>query len=93
MDESVGALKEKYERERSMLTEDNRKLTTETDRVRTAKPVGFLFFLFNEPPAPPHTHTHDHMLPPPTPTISPKITSPPLSSMSTPASCARLWTS
>ncbi|XP_067097324.1 serine/threonine-protein kinase MRCK beta isoform X1 [Osmerus mordax] len=35
MDESVGALKEKYERERSMLSEDNRKLTAETDRLCT----------------------------------------------------------
>lgn len=35
MDEAVGALKDKYERERSMLTEDNSKLTAETDRVRT----------------------------------------------------------
>uniref|UniRef100_A0A4W5P4R4 CDC42 binding protein kinase beta n=1 Tax=Hucho hucho TaxID=62062 RepID=A0A4W5P4R4_9TELE len=34
-DEAVGALKDKYERERSMLTEDNRKLTTETDRLCT----------------------------------------------------------
>uniref|UniRef100_A0A8D0CKB6 Serine/threonine-protein kinase MRCK beta n=1 Tax=Scleropages formosus TaxID=113540 RepID=A0A8D0CKB6_SCLFO len=36
MDEAVGALKEKYERERIMLTEDNRKLTGETDRVSTS---------------------------------------------------------
>ncbi|KAM6954695.1 serine/threonine-protein kinase MRCK beta [Aplochiton taeniatus] len=35
MDESVGALKEKYERERNMLTQDNRKLTAETDRLCT----------------------------------------------------------
>uniref|UniRef100_A0A8C7JIJ2 non-specific serine/threonine protein kinase n=1 Tax=Oncorhynchus kisutch TaxID=8019 RepID=A0A8C7JIJ2_ONCKI len=35
MDESVGALKDKYERERSMLTEDNGKLTAETDRLCT----------------------------------------------------------
>ncbi|XP_056151078.1 serine/threonine-protein kinase MRCK beta isoform X1 [Lampris incognitus] len=35
MDEAVGALKEKYERERSLLTEDNHKLTTETDRLCT----------------------------------------------------------
>ncbi|XP_041721975.2 serine/threonine-protein kinase MRCK beta-like isoform X2 [Coregonus clupeaformis] len=35
MDEAVGALKDKYERERSMLTEDNRKLTAETDRLCT----------------------------------------------------------
>ncbi|XP_029590169.1 serine/threonine-protein kinase MRCK beta [Salmo trutta] len=34
-DEAVGALKDKYERERSMLTEDNRKLTTEADRLCT----------------------------------------------------------
>uniref|UniRef100_A0A8C9T9J1 Serine/threonine-protein kinase MRCK beta n=1 Tax=Scleropages formosus TaxID=113540 RepID=A0A8C9T9J1_SCLFO len=36
MDEAVGALKEKYERERIMLTEDNRKLTGETDRLSTS---------------------------------------------------------
>ncbi|XP_030626238.1 serine/threonine-protein kinase MRCK beta isoform X2 [Chanos chanos] len=35
MDEALGALKEKYERERNLLTEDNRKLTTETDRLCT----------------------------------------------------------
>ncbi|KAK6297133.1 hypothetical protein J4Q44_G00317160 [Coregonus suidteri] len=35
MDEAVGALKDKYERERSMLTEDNCKLTAETDRMCT----------------------------------------------------------
>uniref|UniRef100_A0A4W5NYE0 non-specific serine/threonine protein kinase n=1 Tax=Hucho hucho TaxID=62062 RepID=A0A4W5NYE0_9TELE len=35
MDEAVGALKDKYERERSMLTEDNCKLTAETDRLCT----------------------------------------------------------
>uniref|UniRef100_A0A674CWD2 non-specific serine/threonine protein kinase n=1 Tax=Salmo trutta TaxID=8032 RepID=A0A674CWD2_SALTR len=35
MDEAVGALKDKYERERSMLTEDNSKLTAETDRLCT----------------------------------------------------------
>ncbi|XP_071006249.1 serine/threonine-protein kinase MRCK beta-like isoform X3 [Oncorhynchus clarkii lewisi] len=35
MDEAVGALKDKYERERSMLTEDNGKLTAETDRLCT----------------------------------------------------------
>ncbi|KAL0963165.1 hypothetical protein UPYG_G00350570 [Umbra pygmaea] len=35
MDEAVSALKDKYERERSMLTEDNRKLTAETDRLCT----------------------------------------------------------
>ncbi|XP_042175101.1 serine/threonine-protein kinase MRCK beta-like isoform X1 [Oncorhynchus tshawytscha] len=34
-DEAVGALKDKYERERSMLTDDNRKLTTEADRLCT----------------------------------------------------------
>ncbi|XP_038824433.1 serine/threonine-protein kinase MRCK beta-like isoform X6 [Salvelinus fontinalis] len=34
-DEAVGALKDKYERERSMLTEENRKLTTEADRLCT----------------------------------------------------------
>uniref|UniRef100_A0AAZ3SXQ1 non-specific serine/threonine protein kinase n=1 Tax=Oncorhynchus tshawytscha TaxID=74940 RepID=A0AAZ3SXQ1_ONCTS len=35
MDEAVGTLKDKYERERSMLTEDNGKLTAETDRLCT----------------------------------------------------------
>lgn len=33
MDESMGALKEKYERERNLLSDENRKLTAETDRV------------------------------------------------------------
>ena len=33
MDEAVTALKEKYEREKNLLTEENRKLTTETDKV------------------------------------------------------------
>lgn len=33
MDEALGSLKEKFERERSLLTEENRKLTSETDRV------------------------------------------------------------
>ncbi|XP_066551090.1 serine/threonine-protein kinase MRCK beta isoform X3 [Amia ocellicauda] len=33
MEEAVGTLKDKYERERSMLTEENRKLTGETDRL------------------------------------------------------------
>uniref|UniRef100_A0A3B4DVN2 non-specific serine/threonine protein kinase n=1 Tax=Pygocentrus nattereri TaxID=42514 RepID=A0A3B4DVN2_PYGNA len=33
MDEALGSLKEKYERERSLLTEENRKLTSETDKV------------------------------------------------------------
>ncbi|XP_066533839.1 serine/threonine-protein kinase MRCK beta isoform X2 [Hoplias malabaricus] len=35
MDEALGTLKEKYERERNLLTEENRKLTTETDRLCT----------------------------------------------------------
>ncbi|KAI5090519.1 serine/threonine-protein kinase MRCK beta isoform X2 [Silurus meridionalis] len=35
MDESLGSLKEKFERERSLLTEENRKLTSETDRLCT----------------------------------------------------------
>ncbi|XP_023656488.2 serine/threonine-protein kinase MRCK beta isoform X2 [Paramormyrops kingsleyae] len=35
MDEAMGTLKEKYERERTMLGEDNRKLTAETDRLCT----------------------------------------------------------
>lgn len=35
MDEAMGALKEKFERERNLLSEENRKLTAETDRVRT----------------------------------------------------------
>ncbi|XP_058234692.1 serine/threonine-protein kinase MRCK beta isoform X3 [Hemibagrus wyckioides] len=35
MDEALGSLKEKYERERSLLTEENRKLTSETDRLCT----------------------------------------------------------
>lgn len=33
MDEALGSIKEKFERERSLLTEENRKLTSETDRV------------------------------------------------------------
>lgn len=33
MDEALGSLKEKFERERSLLTDENRKLTSETDRV------------------------------------------------------------
>lgn len=33
MDEAVAALKEKYEREKNLLTEENRKLTTETDKL------------------------------------------------------------
>ncbi|KAI5619846.1 serine/threonine-protein kinase MRCK beta isoform X2 [Silurus asotus] len=33
--ESLGSLKEKFERERSLLTEENRKLTSETDRLCT----------------------------------------------------------
>ncbi|MFT7801891.1 serine/threonine-protein kinase MRCK beta isoform X1 [Arapaima gigas] len=36
MDEAVGTLKEKYERERIILTEDNRKLTGETERLMTS---------------------------------------------------------
>lgn len=32
-DEALGSLKEKFERERGLLTEENRKLTSETDRV------------------------------------------------------------
>uniref|UniRef100_A0A672RHI5 non-specific serine/threonine protein kinase n=1 Tax=Sinocyclocheilus grahami TaxID=75366 RepID=A0A672RHI5_SINGR len=32
MDEAMGALKEKFERERNLLSEENRKLTAETDR-------------------------------------------------------------
>uniref|UniRef100_A0A672PHW9 non-specific serine/threonine protein kinase n=1 Tax=Sinocyclocheilus grahami TaxID=75366 RepID=A0A672PHW9_SINGR len=35
MDEVMGALKEKYERERHLLSEENRKLTVETDRSLT----------------------------------------------------------
>uniref|UniRef100_A0A4W6EH39 non-specific serine/threonine protein kinase n=1 Tax=Lates calcarifer TaxID=8187 RepID=A0A4W6EH39_LATCA len=33
MDEAVAALKEKYEREKNLLTEENHKLTSETDKV------------------------------------------------------------
>ncbi|XP_040920125.1 serine/threonine-protein kinase MRCK beta isoform X3 [Toxotes jaculatrix] len=33
MDEAVAALKEKYEREKNLLTEENRKLTAETDKL------------------------------------------------------------
>lgn len=33
MEEAVGSMKEKYERERSMLLEDNKKLTTENEKV------------------------------------------------------------
>ncbi|XP_048064298.1 serine/threonine-protein kinase MRCK beta isoform X8 [Megalobrama amblycephala] len=35
MDEAMGALKEKYERERNLLSDENRKLTAETDRLCT----------------------------------------------------------
>ncbi|KAM9435959.1 serine/threonine-protein kinase MRCK beta isoform 2-T2 [Clarias gariepinus] len=35
MDEALGSLKEKFERERSLLTDENRKLTSETDRLCT----------------------------------------------------------
>lgn len=42
MDEALGSLKEKFERERSLLTEENRKLTSETDRVRGNK--GFFLY-------------------------------------------------
>ncbi|KAM4713544.1 serine/threonine-protein kinase MRCK beta isoform 2-T2 [Anableps anableps] len=35
MEEAVAALKEKHEREKNMLTEENRKLTTETDKLCT----------------------------------------------------------
>ncbi|XP_076873089.1 serine/threonine-protein kinase MRCK beta isoform X4 [Brachyhypopomus gauderio] len=35
MDEALGSLKEKYERERHLLSEENRKLTSETDRLCT----------------------------------------------------------
>lgn len=33
MDEAVAALKEKHEREKVLLTEENHKLTAETDKV------------------------------------------------------------
>lgn len=33
MDEAVATLKEKHEREKILLTEENRKLTAETDKV------------------------------------------------------------
>lgn len=33
MDEAVAVLKEKHEREKNLLTEENRKLTAETDKV------------------------------------------------------------
>lgn len=33
MDDAVAALKEKHEREKILLTEENRKLTAETDKV------------------------------------------------------------
>lgn len=33
MDEAVAALKEKYEREKNLLTEETRKLMTENDKV------------------------------------------------------------
>lgn len=33
MEEALTALKEKHEREKNLLTEENRKLTTETDKV------------------------------------------------------------
>ncbi|KAJ8290356.1 hypothetical protein GJAV_G00011820 [Gymnothorax javanicus] len=35
IDEAVGTLKEKYERERTMLSEENRKLTSESDKLCT----------------------------------------------------------
>ncbi|KAG7461208.1 hypothetical protein MATL_G00207700 [Megalops atlanticus] len=35
MDEALSSLKEKYDRERSLLTEDNRRLTSESDRLCT----------------------------------------------------------
>lgn len=37
MEDIIAALKDKIEREKSMLTEENRKLTTENDRV--SRPV------------------------------------------------------
>lgn len=36
MDEAVSALKEKQEREKNLLTEENRKLTADNDKVRPA---------------------------------------------------------
>lgn len=37
MEEAVVELKQKHEREKNLLTEENRKLTAETDRVRHTK--------------------------------------------------------
>lgn len=37
MDEALGTLKDKYERERAMLSEENRKLTGESDKVRAGR--------------------------------------------------------
>lgn len=34
MDEAVSVVKEKSEREKNLLTEENRKLTAETDKVK-----------------------------------------------------------
>lgn len=42
MEEAVGTMKEKYERERSMLLEDNKKLTTENERVIISGSIQFL---------------------------------------------------
>lgn len=41
MDEAVAALKEKHEREKILLTEENRKLTAETDKVGHVDPLTF----------------------------------------------------
>lgn len=43
MDEAVAALKEKHEREKNLLTEENRKLTAETDKVTDVPQVSVWF--------------------------------------------------
>lgn len=48
MDETLGSIKEKFERERSLLTEENRKLTSETDRVSGNEGLYFNLFIYFE---------------------------------------------
>lgn len=43
MDEAVAVLKEKHEREKNLLTEENRKLTAETDKVTASWLVSVWF--------------------------------------------------
>lgn len=47
MDEAVTGLKEKHEREKNLLTEENRKLTAENDKVTSTvgdRPVRALIY-------------------------------------------------